>query len=192
MKAFIAIAACALGAAAASGFDSEAWLVRRAALDEDAQRMRGVWSNCAMRATSPAEGLVLPLELHPDGSPKFTLRAAKAQMFVEGRTRLVWAEGVEGTMYDERGAVAGRATVESCAVDLNAKRGWGEGRARLVCGAYSLEGEGLYFSQPDEFAKIMHGASMSAAGPDDGGRAAKALGHGRAKRRKDGRKESVK
>ena len=160
LKVFISIAACALGAAIASGFDSEAWLARCAEVDAEARRMRGAWSNCTARATSPAENIVVPLEFHPDGSPKFTLRAAEAQMFLE--SGLVWARGAEALMYNARGVVEGRATVSSCVVDLNAKSGWAEGPVVVSYGGCTVEGSGLYVSQSDGFCRVYDGVSMRA------------------------------
>ena len=43
---------------------------------------------------------------------------------------------------------------EGCIVDRNAKTGWLEGAATGEYGSTSLSGDGIYFSFPDEFAKI--------------------------------------
>jgi len=180
LKAFLAI--FCMTAAAAFGFDSEAWLAKRAALDADAQRMRSVWSECSASATSPAENLAIPIDLYEDGSPKFVLKAEKAQIFIE--EKLVWAEGVEAMLYDRRGAVSARATAANCVIDRRTECGWCEGRARVDYGAYSLEGEGLYFSKREGFAKIFDSVSMRASGLDAGGKSMKALLGDRARKGK--------
>ena len=180
MKAFVAITC--ITAATAFGFDSEAWLAKRAALDADAQRMRSVWSGCVSAATSPAENLVIPLELHEDGSPKFVLKSARAQIFID--TKLVWAEGVEAVLYAKDGTVSARAVAANCVIDRESECGWCEGRVRVDYGSYSLEGECLYFSKREGFAKIFNSVSMRAGGLDVGGKSMKALLGDRARKGK--------
>lgn len=176
MKVFTYIAAIVLPAAA-SAFDSEAWLAHRDAMGADADRMRSEWSNCTALVTAPAENLTIPVQLHPDGSPKIVLKSAKAQNFIQERK--VWAEGVAGVVFGEDGSVAARASADSCVVDVRSRSGWAEGSVSVEYGPYSMRGGGFYFSGAEEFVKISGGVVMRAENIDFGGGSAAAILSGR-------------
>lgn len=125
---------------------------RRAYWSADEARLRAEYSNCLARVDRPARGIVVPVESWPNGAAKVTATAERAQFF--DKEGLVWCGGVTVREYDEDGVLKMTCRAEGCVVDRNAKTGWLEGSATGEYGSTSLSGDGIYFSFPDEFAKI--------------------------------------
>ena len=145
--------------ALASAFDSRAWLARRARMENDARKLRAVYSNCVERLRSPAENLTVPIEHFPDGSVKATISARRAQVFLD--SDYVWGEGVVVREYDADGKVELTLSAESCVVDRARKCGWAEGAAKASAhGQATVEGVGIYFSFSEEFVKIFSNAEI--------------------------------
>jgi len=159
-----AVVIFALGASAAFGFDSRAWQTRLVAFDREAERMRAACSNCAARVAAPAFDMTVPIDMYPSGAVKVSLRAARAQPFVD--EGLIWAEGVVATMFDANGAEEGRAEVESGVFDWKSRSGWGEGRAKVVYRGSRMEGVGIFFSVEESFAKIHSAVKIEFEGVD--------------------------
>lgn len=152
MKALLT--ALALAALPAFAFDSESWLGKRELLDREAERLAAVYTNCTAALETPAENLVVPVENHPDGSVKATVSAERAQFFIDAG--YVWGEGVVLCEYEVGGTnVKARVTAERCVVDRSTKSGWAEGHVRAEYGKTTLEGDGIYFSFPEEYVKIL-------------------------------------
>jgi hypothetical protein len=93
--------AAVLAAFAAPAFDMDAWLARRARVDEKARAFRLVYSNCVAAVRLPAENVSVPVETWPDGAPKTLVRAEKAQFFID--EGLVWCAGVRLVEYARDG-----------------------------------------------------------------------------------------
>jgi len=91
VKALVTIP-CLLAMTEALAFDSAEWLGKRELFAREAERMRGVYSNCVARLETPAENVTVPIETFPDGSVKVLVSAKRAQYFLE--SGLVWAEDV--------------------------------------------------------------------------------------------------
>lgn len=153
---------CVLAAFAAGAFDSRGWLGKRERFDREAARLQRVYADCVAALQTPAENLVVPIENHPDGSVKATVTAAKAQFFIDAG--LVWGEGVELCEYEVGGTnVKARVTAEHCVVDRATKSGWAEGRVRVEYGGTSVEGDGIYFSFPEEYVKILSNVTIESS-----------------------------
>ena len=150
-----------LAASCAAGFDSEGWLGKRALLDREAERLRVAYTNCAASLQRPAEDLTVPIETYPDGSVKASISAKRAQLFLE--TGLVWGEGVVVRQFAEGGGVLASAEAEHCVVDRKTRSGWAEGHAKVVYGGTTVEGDGIYFSFPEEFVKILSNVVISSS-----------------------------
>ncbi len=148
----LAITAAVASAFAAQAFDSADWLGKREMLDREAERLRGVYSNCVASLKIPAENITVPIENHPDGSVKSKVFAEKAQFFIDDG--LVWGEGVKVSQFDESGREVGSVSASSCVVDKQTKSGWAEGAAKVVYGNTVVEGDGVYFSFAEEYIKI--------------------------------------
>jgi hypothetical protein len=151
--------AAVLAAFAAPAFDMDAWLARRARVDEEARAFRLVYSNCVAAVRLPAENVSVPVETWPDGAPKTLVRAEKAQFFID--EGLVWCAGVRLVEY-ARDGVTEKTDVRaaSCVIDRAKKCGWAEGRVSARSGKTFLEGEGIYFSFSEEFVKIYSKVSI--------------------------------
>ena len=159
---------CALAASAACAFDSGDWLGKRARLDREAERLRSVYAKCVAALQTPAENLVVPIENHPDGSVKATITAAKAQFFIDAG--LVWGENVVLCEYEVGGTnVKARVTAEHCVVDRETKSGWADGRVKVEYGRTTLEGDGIYFSFPEEYVKILSNVTIESSDLKFGG-----------------------
>ena len=149
--AFLALLSLSVPALA---FDADAWLAKRAALDADAERMRGVYTNCVAQVGSAAEDVVIPVEFFDNGTVKSSISARKAQYFLD--SGLVWAEGVTVRQFKPDGvAVEASVEAESCVVDRKSKTGWAEGHARITVSGTTVDGDGIYFSFSEEFVKIL-------------------------------------
>ena len=149
--AFLALLSLSVPALA---FDADAWLAKRARLDTDAERMRSVYTNCNANVSAAAEDVVIPIEFFASGTVKSSISAARAQYFLD--SGLIWAEGVVVSQFKPDGVTV-EACVEakSCVVDRKAKTGWAEGAAKITVSGTTVQGEGIYFSFPEEFVKIL-------------------------------------
>lgn len=162
----------ALGAPAAFGFDSEEWLLRRAVLEREAERMRGVYTNCAARAGLPFERVVVPLGLNDDGTAKMSLCARRA-VFHED-LKCVVAEGVTVVIHGKEGG-DGSAALDACVVERQSKDDvsvWGEGHAKVSWRGVTLEGDGMYISLPEEYVKVVSNVEIVAKDVEIGSPAA--------------------
>ncbi len=137
----------------ARGFDSGAWLTKRAMFDREAERLQAAYTNCVANLRTPAENVTVPIEHYPDGAVKASVTARKAQFFLD--EGLVWCEGVCVRECGPDGRTErGRVEAESCVIDRETRSGWADGRARATYGRTTVEGRGIYFSFEEEFVKI--------------------------------------
>jgi len=148
-----AIVAMLVGASlcAFAKFDSEAWNAKCADHTE-IDRLKAEYAKCLAVSNSAATNIELPIEQYPDGKIKSTLKAVKAQMFLD--TGIVWGEGITVEQYDEKGAVTGSLKADNCVVDRNKVTGWVPGHATATMGDVTISGCGIYFSFKEEFVKI--------------------------------------
>ena len=153
MKAAIEIFCVLAAFAASAAFDSAEWLAKREMLTREAERLQAAYSNCLARVSEAAEDVVVPLETFPDGSVKSSVRAKRAQFFLD--TGLVWAEGVTVKKLDDAGKVVAQIDATSCVIDRTTKSGWAEGPAKLRHGTTEFDGEGVYFSSPEGYVSVM-------------------------------------
>ena len=138
-----------LSATVAAAFDSEAWFGKREMLTREAERLQAAYSNCLGRVDQPAEGVVVPVEMFPDGSIRLSVEARKAQFFLD--TGFIWGEGVIIRRLDEQRRVVSRIDAGKCVIDRNTRSGWIEGRARVSHEDSVFEGENIYFSSPEGY-----------------------------------------
>jgi len=148
----LATALVLLTATEALAFDSAEWLGKRELFAREAERLRGVYSNCVARLETPAENVSLPVETHEDGAVKVLVSAKKAQYFLD--TGLVWAEDVVIRKFRKDGSEDGRIEAKNCVVDRVSKNGWAEGPASVTHGKTVFRGEGVYFSSPESYVKV--------------------------------------
>ena len=146
----IVLAACAT--LAASAFDSEGWLEKRAFLDREAERLEAEYRVASTNITEAAEGLAIPIENFASGAVKTMITASRAQYFFE--KKLVWGEGVKIEQFKEDGTTLATVTAASCLVDQETKSGWAEGAAKVTYAGTTVEGEGVYFSAAEEYLRI--------------------------------------
>lgn len=144
--------------AAALAFVSAEWAGRREMLAREAERLQAAYTNCAAMATEPAEGVVVPIEVNPDGSVRLSIEAKKSQIFL--REGLVWAEGVVITKLGSRGEVVSRIEAENCVFDRGTKSGWADGTLKLTHGGTVFSGRGVYFSSPEDYVMSFSGSSI--------------------------------
>lgn len=123
-----------------------------AAMDRDKARLEAAYRECVAKLDRPAEGVVIPVEQHPDGSLKVDAAAERAQFFE--KEGFVWCGGVTVREYMPDGSVKCQFYAEGCLVDRATKTGWAEGRAVGTYGKTRLDGRGIYFSFSDESVKI--------------------------------------
>lgn len=165
MRFCVDIAACAMAvlllpasaaraeeSAASEAAEDAALSARVAECDAGKARLEKAYAECAPKIDRPAEGVMVPVESHPDGSVKVDVEAAKAQFFE--KEGFVWCGGVVVREYAPGGEVKMEFRAESCIVDRNAKTGWAPGRVEGVHGGTRLEGAGFYFSFSDESVRI--------------------------------------
>ena len=164
-RALTALAAVAISVATAFAavqsvaFDGEDWFGKREILAREAERLSAAFTNCVAKLRDPAIDVAIPVETFEDGSVKTSIKAARAQFFVE--TGLVWAEGVEVSQFDERGTLVTKIEAERCVVDRESKSGWAPGRAKAEYGKTVVEGENVYFSFPEQYVMIFSRAGVS-------------------------------
>ena len=146
------LAACAvliLSAEEESRFDLASATARFAA---DEERLKSEYEKCSSRLDRPSEGIVVPVENHPNGSLKVDIYAGKAQFFE--KESLVWCGDVIVREYDLDGKVTVELEADACVVDRKTKSGWIKGLANGRYGKTKIRGCGIYFSFPEEFVKI--------------------------------------
>lgn len=160
----LAAAALAASAALAEG-DFRGTI---AVYDRDAARLAAEYTNATARLDRPAEGVVVPLEQHEDGSARVVAEAERAQFFNE--EGLVWCSGVTMHVYDEEGAEEMTLTAEACLYDKDARSCWCDGAVRGVRGGTTVNGRGFYFSFSSEsdIIRFMSESSTKDAGRKDG------------------------
>ena len=164
-RALTALAAVVLSVATASAaaqsvaFNGEDWFGRREILTREAERLSAAFTNCVAKLRDPAIDVAIPVETFDDGSVKTSIKAARAQYFVE--TGLVWAEGVEVCQFDENGALVTKIEAERCVVDRESKSGWAPGRAKAEYGKTVVEGDDVYFSFPEQYVMIFSKAGVT-------------------------------
>ena len=142
----------AVCSAAAFAFDSGKWLAERGD-DSDMLRLRSAYGECVRKVESPAENVMFPLEMYPDGTVKSRLRAKRAYMFLD--TGFIWGENICVEQYKADGkTVEGFLTADNCIVDRKSKSGWVQGNAYMDWDGTSIKGRGIYFSFEREFIKI--------------------------------------
>jgi len=142
----------------ALAFDSVEWLGKRELFAREAERLRGVYSNCVARLETPAEDVSVPIETFEDGSVKVLVTAKKAQYFLD--TGLVWAEDVVIRKFRTDGTEDGRIEAKNCVVDRLAKNGWAEGPATVTHDKTVFRGTGVYFSSPESYIKVFEGSDI--------------------------------
>ncbi len=145
---------CAHGAK----FDARAWLEKRAALEDEAQRLRAEYKKCFAALTIPAENVIVPVENYPDGRVKSSIAAEKAQFFLD--TGFVWGEGVTASQFGEDGSVQVSVTAANCIIDRKNKCGWADGRAKITYGGTTIEGAQVYFSLEEEYIMVNEGTKI--------------------------------
>jgi len=144
--------------AEAFAFDSAEWLGKRELLAREAERMRGVYSNCVARLDTPAEDVSVPIETFENGSIKILVVAKKAQYFLD--TGLVWGEDVVVRKFRPDGSEDGRIEAKNCVVDRLAKNGWAEGRATVTHDKTVFKGVGVFFSSPESYIKVFESSDI--------------------------------
>ena len=144
--------------AAMLAFVSAEWSGRREMLTREAERLQAAYTNCAVRATEPAEGVMVPIETNPDGSIKLSIEAKKAQFFLDDD--IVWAEGVVIKKTGSDGEEISRIEADNCVFDRNTKSGWADGCLRLTHGGTVFSGRGVYFSSPEDYVMSFSSSSI--------------------------------
>ncbi len=142
---------------------------KEASAAADAARLRCAFMERRGKMETPAEGLVIPLKTHDDGSPFIEVLADRAQYFevtkTEGeqktKTRFVLCEGARVRQFAPGGSVVIDLTAQECFADLSTGSAWLEG---AVNGNYlqnPFKGDGIYFSSEDFFVKIFSQVEIS-------------------------------
>lgn len=135
-----------LMAGAAAAFSSEDWLEKRAD-DSDMLRLRMAFAECSQKAVAPAENVSMVLEMHPDGTVKTRIRAARAMIFPD--QGYVWAENIHLEGFAVGGTnITLRLDADNCLFDRTTNAGWVDGNASIMWGETTAKGRGVYFSLP--------------------------------------------
>ena len=142
-------------------FNSEEWLGKRELFAREAERLRGVYSNCVTRINMPADDVALPVETFADGSVKTRIEAKKAQYFLD--KGLVWAEGVKVRRFRADGTQEACIEATSCVVDRGSRSGWAEGPASITHGKTTFRGNGVYFSMPDSYVRVLSDSDVESS-----------------------------
>ncbi len=137
---------------AAFAFRSEDWLAKREILSREAERLQVAYTSCVARVEEPAVDVVMPFERYPDGSVKASVTAKKAQVFLE--TGMIWGADVTVSQFSTNGVESARVEADGCVIDRDTKSGWVQGHAKAVYLGNEAEGDGIYFSFPEEFVTI--------------------------------------
>ena len=130
------------------------------ALDADglSERLAAAYSNCVTCLREPAIDVTVPVDTHPDGTVKTSIKAAKVQFFPE--TGLVWGEDVVVSMFSPDGKIEAQVCAASCVVDRTSKSGWAPGSASVKYKGTEVRGESVYFSAEEEYVAISRGAKV--------------------------------
>lgn len=147
-----------LAAGELMAFNSADWHGKRELFAREAERLRGVYSNCIAQVRAPAEDVTVPIETFDDGSVKVVVSAKRAQYFL--REGLVWAEDVVVRRFKADGRLEARLEAKSCVVDQKAKSGWAEGPATVVHGETVFKGRGVFFSSSDAYVKVFESSDV--------------------------------
>lgn len=146
---FAALASAFLFAEEEEMFDLASAVKR---FEADEARLKAEYVKCLEKLDKPSEGIVVPVESHPDGSVKVDVTAGKAQFF--DKDSLVWCGDVTVREYTPEGKVKMELTADACVVDRNTKSGWVQDYASGRYGKTKISGCGIYFSFTEEFVKI--------------------------------------
>lgn len=158
MKTFASLLVVLLAAGELMAFDSADWHGKRELMAREAERLRGVYSNCLAQVRAPAENVTVPVEAFDDGAVKVVVKAKKAQIFL--KEGLVWAEGVVVERFREDGRLESRLEAENCVVDRKSRSGWAEGPATVRHGETVFRGRGVFFSAADSYVKVFESADV--------------------------------
>ena len=160
---------CSLIPVPSFAFNSEEWLGKRELFAREAERLRAVYSNCVAHLETPAEDIALPVETFADGSVKTRIEAKRAQYFLD--KGLVWAEGVKVCRFREDGTQEACIEATDCVVDRESRSGWAEGPASATHEKTTFRGDGIYFSMPDSYVKVLAASDVESVDLKfDGGR----------------------
>lgn len=118
----------------------------------DEERLKLEFEKCLTKLDKPSEGIVVPVENHPNGSLKVDIYAGKAQFFE--KEAIVWCGDVIVREYDLNGNVKVEVEADACVVDRKTKSGWIKDFANGRYDKTKIRGCGIYFSFPEEFVKI--------------------------------------
>ena len=152
MRLFVSVILACL-ALETRAFNSEEWLGKRELFAREAERLRAVYSNCVAHLETPADDVALPVETFADGSVKTKVEAKKAQYFLNNG--LVWAEGVKVRRFRADGTQEACIEATNCVVDRESQSGWAEGPASATHEKTTFRGDGIYFSMPDSYVKVL-------------------------------------
>lgn len=119
---------------------------------KDEARLKAEFEKCIAKLHKPSEGIVVPVENHPNGSLKVDVYAGKAQFF--DKDSVVWCGDVIVREYDIKGSIKMELEADACVVDRKTKSGWIKDYATGRYGKTKISGCGIYFSFPEEFVKI--------------------------------------
>ncbi len=158
---------CLFVSSVAFAFDSDAWMQKRTDLTNEIVRLRAEYAKCVVDVLEPAEDVVLPIETFPDGSVRLSVRAQKAQYFLN--RGLVWAEGVDVRKFKKGGEPEMTLEAENCVIDRETKSGWAEGAAKLAQGGCVFRGKGIYFSSPENYVRVTKDSNLESTDFKSGG-----------------------
>ena len=144
---------CSLIPVPSYAFNSEEWLGKRELFAREAERLRTAYSNCVAHLEAPAEDIALPVETFADGSIKTRIEAHRAQYFLD--KGLIWGEGVKVRRFRADGTQEACIDATSCVVDRESRSGWAEGPASATHEKTTFRGDGIYFSAPDSYVKVL-------------------------------------
>ena len=144
---------CSLFPLPSFAFNSEEWLGKRELFAREAERLRAAYTNCVANLQVPAEDVTIPVETFDDGSVKVMIFAKKAQYFLD--KGLVWAEDVTVRRFKPDGTLEAKIEAKNCVVDRFSKSGWAEGLATVTHGKTVFKGEGVYFSSPEGYVRVV-------------------------------------
>lgn len=154
---------CLCAVCSALGFDSEAWLAKRASLDDDAARLKVAYTNCVANLLMPAKNVAVPIEHFADGAVKSTVTAGEAQFFLQ--SGYVWCKDVCVKQFEKSGAtnVLAYVRADTCVIDRNTRCGLAVGNVELRYSQTTVRGDEIYFSFAEEFVKILSNAQIESA-----------------------------
>ena len=147
-----------LAVSAASAFDSEAWLAKRAVLSEESVRLRRAYDKYSALSQHPSEAVTVTLEQFPDGTAKTVLFAGQAVFFRE--EKFLWAKGLVIRKYDRGGEVVARIDADKCVIDQTTKSGWCPEHAVVTRKGSRFEGDGVYFSAPESYVSVCSASDL--------------------------------